>query len=119
MGDKVYLKISPIKGVMRFSKMGKVIPRYVGLYNVLQRVGKVSYQLKLSSELVAVHPVFHISMLNKCIRDHASILLIEGFGVNEDLSYEEVPLQILDRQVRKLRNKEVSSVKFLWRNHLV
>ena len=108
-----------MKGLMRFTKKGEVIPWYLGPYNILQRVGKVSYQLKLSRELAAVHPVFHVSILNKCIGDPASILRIEGLGVNEDLSYKEVPLLILDRQAKKLSNKEVVSVKFLWRNHLV
>ena len=82
-------------------------------------VGKVAYELKLPIELAPVHPVFHISMLKKCIGDLMSILPLEGLGMNENLSYEEVPVEILDRQVKKLRNKEVASVKVLWRNHLV
>ena len=119
VGDWVYLKISPMKGVMRFGKKGKLSPRYVGPYEILKRVGKVAYELKLPIELAPVHPVFHISMLKKCIGDPVSILPLEGLGVNENLSYEEVPVEILDRQVKKLRNKEVAFVKVLWRNHLV
>ena len=59
-GDKVYLKISPMNGVVRFGQKGKLSPRYVGSYEILQRVGKVSYELKLPSELALVHPVFHV-----------------------------------------------------------
>ena len=66
-----------------------------------------------------IHPVLHVSMLKKCIRDPVSILPLERLGVKEDISYEEVPFEILDRQFKKLRNKKVASVKVLWRNHLV
>ena len=80
---------------------------------ILQKIGKVSYKLKLPIELSSVHLVFHVSTLKKCIEDTESILSIEGLGVQENLSYEELPFQILDRQVRRLRNKEVASVKVL------
>ncbi|WMV25057.1 hypothetical protein MTR67_018442 [Solanum verrucosum] len=112
-------KISPMREVMRFGKKGKLSPRYVGPYEILKRVRKVAYELKLPIELAPVHPVFHISMLKKCIGDPVSILPLEGLGVDENLSYEEALVEILDRQVKKLRNKEVASVKILWRNHLV
>ena len=92
VGDMVYLKISPMKKVMRFGKKGKLSPRYVGPYEVLQRVGKVAYELRLPSELASVHPVFHVSMLKKCIGDPVYILPIEGLDVDEVLSYEEVLL---------------------------
>ena len=74
-------------------------------------VGKVAYELRLPSDLALVHPIFHVSMLKKCIGDPVSIFPIEGSGVDESLSYEQVPVEILDRQVKKLRNKEVPSVK--------
>ncbi|WMV32426.1 hypothetical protein MTR67_025811 [Solanum verrucosum] len=117
--DWVYLKISPMKGVMRFGKKGKLIPRYVGPYQILRRVGKVTYELYLPNELASLHQVFHVSMLKKCVGDPTSIVSLEGLGVNENLSYEEVSIEILDREVKKLRNKEVASVKVLWRNQLV
>ena len=69
----------------------------MGPYEILQRVGKVAYELKLPSELASVHPVFHVSMLTKCIGDPESIFPIEGLGVKDNLSYEDVPVQILDR----------------------
>ncbi|WMV30458.1 hypothetical protein MTR67_023843 [Solanum verrucosum] len=112
-------KISPIKGVMRFGKKGKLSPWNVGPYQILQRIGKVDYELDLPNELALVHPVFHVSMLKKCIGDSSSIIPLEGLGVDESFSYKEVPVEILDRQVKRLRNKEIASVKVLWRNHLV
>ncbi|WMV41873.1 hypothetical protein MTR67_035258 [Solanum verrucosum] len=117
--DWVYLKISPMKGVMRFGKKGKLSPHYIGPYKILRHVGKVAYELSLPNDLAFMHPIFHIYVLKKgcCRSDIYSSL--EGLGVDENLSYEEVPVEILDRQVNKLRNKEVSSVKVLWRNHLV
>ena len=82
-------------------------------YKIYQRVGKVAYELRLPSELALVHPVFHVFMLEKFIGGTMSVLPIEGLGVDENLSYEEVLVEILDPQVKKLRNKEVASVKFL------
>ncbi|WMV41499.1 hypothetical protein MTR67_034884 [Solanum verrucosum] len=107
-----------MKGVMRFGKKGKVSPRYVGPYRILKRIGKVAYELELPADLAAVHPVFHISLLKKCVGDPASIVPLESVAVKDSLSYEDVPVEILDRQVRRLRNKEVASVKVLWRSHV-
>ena len=115
--DWVFLKVSPMKSVMRFGKKGKLSPRYVGPYKIIRRIGRVAYELDLPSELEAVHPVFHVSMLRKCIGDPSRITPIEDIHIAEDLSYAEVPVVILDRQVRKLRTKEVASVKVLWRNN--
>ena len=120
VGDWVYLKVSPMKGVVRFGKKGKLSPRYVGPYEIIRRVGKVAYELGLPKEMELVHPVFHVSMLRKCVGDPNAIVPLEVVGVVEDnLTYEEVPVQILDRQVKRLRNKEVASVKVLWRNQQV
>ncbi|KAK4729777.1 hypothetical protein R3W88_022765 [Solanum pinnatisectum] len=104
---------------MSFIKKWKLSPRFVGPYQILRHVGKVAYELDLPNELASVHPVFHVSMLKKCVGYPTSIVLLVGLGVDENLSYEEVPVDILDRQVKKLRNKEVAFVKVLWRNHLV
>ena len=75
MGDKVYLKISPMKGVMKFGKKGKLSPRYIGPYEILQRVGNVAYELKLPQDLAPVHLVFNISMIKKCLGDPASLFI--------------------------------------------
>ncbi|WMV14970.1 hypothetical protein MTR67_008355 [Solanum verrucosum] len=104
---------------MRFGKKGKLSPRYIGPYLIVKRISNVAYELELPQELATVHPVFHISMLKKCMRDPSLIIPTENVGIKDNLSYEEIPVQILDHQVRKLRTKEVASVKILWRNQFV
>ncbi|XP_027772658.1 uncharacterized protein LOC114077178 [Solanum pennellii] len=84
-----------------------------------QRVGNVAYEMKLLQDYASVHPMFHVSMLKKYLGYPTSILLVEGSRVDENLSYEEVPIEISHRQVKRLRNKEVATVKVLWQNHLV
>ncbi|WMV40984.1 hypothetical protein MTR67_034369 [Solanum verrucosum] len=111
--DWVYLKVSPMKGVMRFGKKGKLIPRYIGPYRISKRVGNVAYELELPQELAAVHPVFHIS---KCMGDPSLIIPTKDIGIKDSLSYEDILVQILDRQVRKLSTKKVASVKVFWRS---
>jgi len=108
-----------MKGIMRFGKKGKLSPRYVGPYRIIQRIGQVAYKLELPPEMSLVHPVFHVSMLKKVVGDPSAIVPVETIEVSEELSYEEIPVAILDRQVRKLRNKEIASVKVLWRNQQV
>ncbi|WMV18364.1 hypothetical protein MTR67_011749, partial [Solanum verrucosum] len=108
-----------MKGVMRFGKKGKLSPRYIGHYRISKRIDNIAYELELPQELVAVHSIFHISMLKKCMGDPSLIIPTEDIGIKDNLSYEEIPVQILDRQVRKLRTKEVASVKVLSRNQSV
>ncbi|WMV42221.1 hypothetical protein MTR67_035606 [Solanum verrucosum] len=108
-----------MKGVMRFGKKGKLSPRYIGPYRISKRMDNVAYELELLQELKAVHLVFHISMLKKCIGDPSLIIPAEYIDIKDNLSYEEIPIQILDRQVSKLRTKEVASVKVLMRNQFV
>ncbi|TMW86704.1 hypothetical protein EJD97_020980 [Solanum chilense] len=116
--EEVPIQILDSQGIT-FGKKGKLSPRYVGPNEILQNICKVAYELRFPSELNLVHPMFHVSVLKKCIGDPESILPIEGLAVQENLSYEDVPAQILDRQVHNLRNKEVASVKVSWNNHLV
>ncbi|WMV41902.1 hypothetical protein MTR67_035287 [Solanum verrucosum] len=108
-----------MKGVMRFGKKGKFSPRYIGPYRISKRMGNVAYELELPQELAAVHPVFPISMLKKSIGDPSLIIQTENIEIKDSLSYEEILVQILDRQVHKLRTKEVASVKVLRRNQFV
>ena len=82
----------------------------------MKKVGKVAYELELPAELAAVHAVFHISLLKKNVGDPTFIVPLESVAVKDSLSYEDLPVEILDRQVRRLRNKEVTSVKVLWRS---
>ncbi|KAK4713410.1 hypothetical protein R3W88_019317 [Solanum pinnatisectum] len=108
-----------MKGVMRFGKKGKLSTRYIGPYRISKRVGNVVYKLELQQELAVVHPVFHISILKMCVGDPSLIIPTEDIGIKDSLSYKDISVQILDRQVRKLRTKEVASVKVLWRNQFV
>ncbi|WMV09681.1 hypothetical protein MTR67_003066 [Solanum verrucosum] len=105
-----------MKGVLRFGKKEKLSPRYISPYRISKRIDNVAYELELRQELVVVHLVFHISMLKKCMRDPSLIIPTEDIGINDNLSYQDIPVQILDCQVRKLRTKKVASVKVLWRN---
>ncbi|XP_074567156.1 uncharacterized protein LOC141823836 [Curcuma longa] len=116
IGDSIFLKVAPMKGVMRFGKKGKLSPRYVGPYPILKRVGKVAYELELPQEMSAIHNVFHVSMLKKCIPSTNQVIEPQTVQVQEDLSYESRPIQILDREVKRLRNKEVPLVKVLWQS---
>ncbi|WMV29557.1 hypothetical protein MTR67_022942 [Solanum verrucosum] len=104
---------------MRFGKKWKLSRRYVGPYKILKRVGKASYALELPAELAVVHQVFHISLLNKCVGEPTSIIPLEIVVVKDSLTYEDVPVKILDHEVRRLRNKEVASVKVLFRSQSV
>ncbi|XP_070005297.1 uncharacterized protein [Nicotiana sylvestris] len=117
--DWVFLKVSPMKGITRFGKKGKLSLRYVRPYRIIQRIGHVAYKLEQPPEMSLVHPVFNVSMLRKVVGDPSTIVPVETMEVNEELSYEEVPVAILDREVHKLRNKEIASVKVLWRNQQV
>ena len=110
----MYLKISPMKGLKRFGKKGKLRPRYVGPFRILCCFGKVAYELELPSDLASVHPVFHFSSIKKCIGDPAIVVPIQSIDIQNSLSYEEIPVEILDYQTRRLRNKEVPLVKVLW-----
>ncbi|KAL5560626.1 hypothetical protein UlMin_036837 [Ulmus minor] len=89
VGDLVFLKVAPMKGVMRFGKKGKLSPRYIGPFEILERIGKVAYKLALPSELSTVHNVFHVSMLRKYISDPSHVLESEPIEIREDLTYEE------------------------------
>ncbi|XP_070032298.1 uncharacterized protein [Nicotiana tomentosiformis] len=110
--DWVFFKVSPIKGIMRFGKKGKLSSRYVEPYKIIQRIGRVAYKLELPPEMSLVNPVFHVSMLKKVVRDPSAILPVEAIEVNEELSYEEIPVAILDRQMDRPSYKGNSSESF-------
>ena len=105
--------------MVRFGKRGKLSPRYIGPFVIVERVGPVAYRLDLPEELSRVHNVFHISMLRKYVPDPSHVLEAPEIDLRDDLSYEEQPVQILGREEKELRNKTISLVKVLWRNHLV
>ena len=96
VGDHVFLRVSPMRGVKRFGKKGKLSPRFVGPFEILERVGQVAYRLALAPALAGVHNVFHVSMLRKYISDESHILSYGDLALDSDLSYEERPVQVLD-----------------------
>ncbi|XP_075108999.1 uncharacterized protein LOC107775271 [Nicotiana tabacum] len=117
--DWVFLKVSLIKGVMRFGKKGRLSPRSIGLYRILRRIRQVDYELEFPQELATVHPVFHVSMLKKFMGDLSLVVHTEIIEIKDSLSYEEILVSILNRQICKLRTKETASVQVLWRNQKV
>ncbi|KAL4022855.1 hypothetical protein IC575_016601 [Cucumis melo] len=119
VGDMVFLKVAPMKGVLRFEKKGKLSPRFVGPFEILERIGLVAYRLALPPSFSAVHNVFHVSMLRKYVADPTHVVEFEPLQISENMSYEEQPVEILARKVKKLRSREISLVKVLWRNHEV
>ena len=94
-------------------------PKFVGLFEILKRIGKVAYKLALPSTLARVQNVFHVSMLRKYIPDPSHVLNYEQLKIKDNLTYEEVPIQILDRKDHVLRTKTIPLVKVLWKNHTV
>jgi len=106
-----------MKGVTRFGKKKKLNPRYVGPFEILERVGPIAYRLALPPSLARVHDVFHVSMLREYISDPSHVIKYESLQLQEDLTYEEIPVKLLDRKVQELRTKSIPLVKVLWRNH--
>ncbi|KAL4032966.1 hypothetical protein IC575_006049 [Cucumis melo] len=117
VGDQVFLKLFPWRGVIRFGRKGKLNPRYIGPYQITKRVGPAAYRLELPIELARIHDVFHVSMLRKYIPDPSHVLQEQPVELKEDLSYVEEPVQILDRKEQVLRNKTIPLIKVLWRHH--
>ncbi|GJV78941.1 putative reverse transcriptase domain-containing protein [Tanacetum coccineum] len=114
VGDKVMLKVSPWKGVVRFGKRGKLNPRYVGPFKVLKKVGVVAYKLELPQELSRVHNMFHVSNLKKCYSDDPLVVPLKGLQMDDKLHFVEEPIEIIDREVKQLRQSCVPIVKVRW-----
>ncbi|KAI5353071.1 hypothetical protein L3X38_005963 [Prunus dulcis] len=119
VGDWVVLKLSPWKGVVRFGKRGKLSPRYIGPYEIIERVGPVAYRLALPADLARLHDVFHISMLRKYISDPSHVQEEQPVELEDDFTYVEQPVQILDWKTQVLQSREIPLVKVLWRSHTV
>ncbi|GKB84396.1 hypothetical protein Tco_0956668 [Tanacetum coccineum] len=105
VGDKVMLKVSPWKWVVRFGKRGKLNPRYVGPFKVLENVGEVAYKLELPEELSRVHNIFHVYNLKKCHADEPLAVPLDGLHLDDKLHFVEEPLEIVGHEVKRLKAK--------------
>ena len=114
VGDKVMLKVSPWKGIFRFGKRGKLAPRYVGPFKILERIGTVAYRLELPQELSNIHDVFHVSNLKKCFSDESLIIPLKEVQIDDKLQFVEEPVEVTDRLVKKLKRSNIPIVKVRW-----
>ncbi|GJW20101.1 hypothetical protein Tco_0030723 [Tanacetum coccineum] len=108
------LKVSPWKGVVRLGKRGKLNPRYIEPFNVLEKVGEVAYKLELPEELSRVHNTFHVSNLKKCHADEPLAVPLDGLHLDDKLHFVEEPLEIVGREVKRLKRSRILLVKVRW-----
>ncbi|GJS11287.1 hypothetical protein Tco_0368083 [Tanacetum coccineum] len=114
VGDRVMLKVSPWKGDIRFGKKGKLAPRYVGPFEILERIGPVAYRLRLPEELSGVHDTFHVSNLKKCLADASLHVPLDEIKVDKTLCFVEEPVEIMDHEVKSLKRSRILLVKVHW-----
>ncbi|GKF90955.1 hypothetical protein Tco_0274656, partial [Tanacetum coccineum] len=114
VGDCVMLKVSPRKGVIRFRKQGKLNPRYIEPIKILERIGPVAYKLELPEELSNVHSTFHISNLKKCLSDESFVIPMKELRLDDRLNFVEEPVEIMDREVKQLKQSRIPKVKVRW-----
>jgi hypothetical protein len=115
--DYVYLKVSPMKGVSRFGVKGKLAPRYIGPFPILERYGPVAYRLQLPETLSTVHNVFHVSQLKKCLRVLDRTIEVMDVALEPDLTYSQHPIRVLDQKDRITRRKALKFYKIHWNQH--
>jgi hypothetical protein len=115
--DYVYLKVSPMKGISRFGVKGKLAPQYIGPFPILERYGPVAYRLQLPETLSAVHNVFHVSQLKKCLRVPDRTIEVTDVALEPDLTYSEHPIRVLDQKDRTTRRKTLKFYKIQWNQH--
>ncbi|GJW30646.1 putative reverse transcriptase domain-containing protein [Tanacetum coccineum] len=114
VGDRVMLKVSPRKGIIRFGKQEKLNPRYIGPFKILKKVGPVAYKLELPEELSNVCSTFHVSNLKKCLSDKSFVILMKELLLDDKLYFVEEPIEIMDREVKQLRQSRIPIVKVRW-----
>nr|GEX61003.1 putative reverse transcriptase domain-containing protein [Tanacetum cinerariifolium] len=108
------LKVSPWKGVVRFGKRGKLNPHYIGPFNVLANVETVAYRLELPQQLSRVHSTFHVSNLKKCLSDEPLAIPLDELHIDDKLRFVEEPVEIMDREIKRLRQSRISIIKVRW-----
>ncbi|GKE45022.1 putative reverse transcriptase domain-containing protein, partial [Tanacetum coccineum] len=114
VGDKVMLKASPWKGVIHFSKRGKLNPRYTGPFKIIAKVGTVAYRLELPEKLSRVHSTFHVSNLKKCLSDETLVIPLDEIQIEDKLHFREEPVEIMDREVKRLKQSCIPIIKVRW-----
>ncbi|GJT53227.1 putative reverse transcriptase domain-containing protein [Tanacetum coccineum] len=114
VGDRVMLKVSPQKGVIHFGKRERINPRYIGPFKILERIGPVAYKLELPEELSNVHSTFHISNLKKCLSDESILIPMKELRLDDKLNFVEEPVEIMDREVKQLKQTRIPIIKVLW-----
>ena len=117
IGDKVFLKVSPWKKVLWFGRKGKLSPRFIGLYEIIERIGPIAYRLLLPPELEKIHDVFHVLMLRRYRSDPSHVISPSEIEIQSDITYEEKLICILACEIKELRNKKISLVKVMWHWH--
>jgi hypothetical protein len=117
IGDFVYLKVSPMRGTRIFRVKGKLAPKYVGPFKIIDYKGEVAYQLELPPQLSEVHDVFHVSQLRKCLRVPEEQLPMEYLDLGGDLTYSERPIKIFDNAERVTHSKAIKTCKVQWSHH--
>ena len=105
-----------MRGLKWIGVKGKLSPMFIGPFEILDRIGEVAYRLAIPPSLLAVHNVLHVSMIRKYVSNPSHVLSYENLELDEDLSYEEKPVRILDRKEKVLRTKTIALVKVMWRN---
>jgi hypothetical protein len=117
IGDFVYLRVSPTRGVQRFGVKGKLAPRYIGSFEILQIGGPVAYRLQLPPQLAAIHNIFHVSQLRKCVKVPTEIIDSKAIEIEPDLTYTEHPIRVLDTKERSTRRETIKMYKIQWNHH--
>jgi hypothetical protein len=115
--DLVYLRVSPMKGVKRFGVKGKLAPRYIGPFPILEKCGSMAYKLDLPPSLAGLHDIFHVSQLKKCLKALVDVVLPEETPLEANLSNPEHPIKVMDQKDRVTRRKTIKLFKIQWSNH--